>query len=353
MLFPYTYVPHQMDRMQEFIDFIFFEVWCKAPEAGDYDLDLFAANADLYEVMTAFHYSDTQVADFFAGHIQRIYELFADLSPENIRQWQAWYRANNDLEAVCANDPDVPRICYTDIQQIYPQLAEQLASFFKGLYDKLGTGALKKKIGHIDDHYTSFTTVNDVGTCPFCGISGLLGSEHDKRDAYDHYLPKAIYPFNAVNFHNLVPACHHCNSSYKGSKDPAGGEHRRKVFYPFSDQAHHIDLKVTLPHGDFSKLIPDDIKIEFGPEELAEEIATWKDVYGIEKRYKAKLSPHNDGKYWLEQALDEWPLHGENPELYLSLIKNRTKSRPYVESNFLKKAFLDACQRSGAMQEPL
>lgn len=29
MLFQYTYVPHQMEKMQAFIDFIFFEVWCR------------------------------------------------------------------------------------------------------------------------------------------------------------------------------------------------------------------------------------------------------------------------------------------------------------------------------------
>jgi hypothetical protein len=38
MLFSYTYVPHQMERMQEFIDFIFHEVWCKAPVSGPFGL---------------------------------------------------------------------------------------------------------------------------------------------------------------------------------------------------------------------------------------------------------------------------------------------------------------------------
>ena len=55
MLFPYTYVSHQMEKMQEFIDFIFYEVWCKAPGYGPFSLDLFLPNPDLYEVMNAFH----------------------------------------------------------------------------------------------------------------------------------------------------------------------------------------------------------------------------------------------------------------------------------------------------------
>ena len=53
MLFPYTYVPHQMEKMQTFIDFIFHEVWCKAPTSGPFGLDLFDANAELREMRQA------------------------------------------------------------------------------------------------------------------------------------------------------------------------------------------------------------------------------------------------------------------------------------------------------------
>jgi hypothetical protein len=66
MLFPYTYVPHQMEKMQKFIDFIFFEVWCKAPPNIPFGLDLFDAEPELREVMEAFFYSDAQGADFFS-----------------------------------------------------------------------------------------------------------------------------------------------------------------------------------------------------------------------------------------------------------------------------------------------
>lgn len=63
MLFPYTYVPHQMEKMQAFIDFIFHEVWCKAPASGPFGLHLFEANAELRDVMEAFYYSDAQGAE--------------------------------------------------------------------------------------------------------------------------------------------------------------------------------------------------------------------------------------------------------------------------------------------------
>lgn len=356
MLFPYTYVPHQMEKMQAFIDYIFHEVWCKAPMGGPFGLNLFDANAELREVMEAFYYSDAAGADFFYGHVERIYGLFSALTAAQISQFQQWYQGNNDLEKLCANDPMVHLARYADIGVNHNNLNQQLASFFKGLYSQslLDLAALRAKIGDIDDHYQAFVTANKADKCPFCGINNLQGEYHSKREAYDHYLPKVLYPFNSINFHNLVPACHHCNSSYKTSKDlahklkdPAGEAVRRKVFYPFSTAPHAIDLQVTLQHADIGKLEPADITMKFGPAALAEELNTWKDVYGIEERYKAKLCGENDGKYWLMQVLDEWKEDGRLPADYLKALKRQAIKNPYAECNFLKEAFLEGCEHTG------
>jgi hypothetical protein len=64
MLFPYTYVPHSMEKMQEFIEYIFFVVWCKAPAGQPFGFDLFNDKPDLKAVMEAFYYSDAKGADF-------------------------------------------------------------------------------------------------------------------------------------------------------------------------------------------------------------------------------------------------------------------------------------------------
>jgi hypothetical protein len=345
MLFPYTYVPHKMDKMQGFIDFIFHEVWCKAPTSSPFSLDLFVANAELHEVMMAFHYSDAEGAEFFLGHVERIHGLFEPLTPAQISQFKQWYEGNNDLEKVCANDPAVQLSRYSDISLIHKDLSSQLASFFKGLYSQslLGLAALKAKIGDIDEHYIAFTKINKGGKCPFCGMADLLGANHLPREAYDHYLPKTLYPFNSINFHNLVPACHHCNSSYKTSKDPShtpkdpmGGTKRRKVFYPFANSPHDIELQVNLNHSDIENLTTADITLHFGPEDFREEIETWKDVYDIEERYKAKFCGDNDGKYWLMQVMDEWREDGRQPADFLATLTRHTNSRPYADCNFLR-----------------
>lgn len=360
MLFPYTYVPHQMEKMQTFIDFIFHEVWCKAPIGLVFHPDLFEGSPDLKQVMAEFGFS-AQAADrgkAFYKDVKTIYVLFALLSPQEIDQFKQWYQGNNDLERVCANNPAAHLARYADIAVNHKDLADQLGTFFKGLYSQslLSLAALRTKIGDINDHYKTFVSTNKAGKCPFCGVNDLLGPNHIPREAYDHYLPKALYPFNSINFRNLVPACHHCNSSYKTSQDPAytpkdpvRAVQRRAVFYPYKTTPHAIELQVVLHQSDISKLTPVDITLEFGPAAINEEIDTWKDVYSIEERYKAKLCGENDGKYWLTQVLDEWKEDGRDPTEFMTTLARQAQKRPYADCNFLRKPFLDACKKIGLL----
>ena len=358
MLFPYTYVPHQMEKMQAFIDFIFHEVWCKAPVGLVFHPDLFAGNSDLKEVMSEFGFSAkaAERGKTFYKDVKEIYKLFAPLSAQEIDQLKRWYQGNNDLEKVCANDPATQLGRYADIAVNHKNLADQLGFFFKELYSQslLGLAALRKKIGDIDDHYQAFVQTNKAGKCPFCGINDLLGEYHSKREAYDHYLPKALYPFNSINFRNLVPACHHCNSSYKTSKDPAytpkdpaRAVHRRAVFYPYKTTPHSIQLQIDLQHSDIDKLTLADITLQFGPAAITQEIDTWKEVYDIEERYKSKLCTESDGKAWLTQVLDEWRELGKDPQDFLKTLAFNTERRPFTDCNFLKQPFLDAYRRKG------
>ncbi len=362
MLFPYTYVPHSMEKMQEFVDFIFYEVWCKAPAGQPFGFNLFNAMPDLKEVMEAFHYSDTRGADFFNSYVEKIYGLFATLGDSEIDQLKEWYEGNNNIEKLCDNDPAVAIARYDDLKKFNQGLAEPMAVFFKGLYSKelLNLAVLKEKIGEIDDHHTKFTTVNNHGKCPFCGINGTKGIYHSKREAYDHFLPKAKYPFNSINFYNLAPACHECNSTYKLSQDPlynpkdpllthTGG--RRKSFYPYQTVPYSIEIGIELNTRDWTNIKPDDVTLIAGPKTLKEELNTWLDVYGIEERYKAKCCGKNDGKGWIVQVLDEWKEDGRDPNDFLETLGRQAESRPYTNDNFLKKPFLEACSRSGLFKE--
>lgn len=349
MLFSYKFVPHQMDKMQEFIDFIFHEVWCRAPSGAPFSFDLFDAKPDLKVLVERFHYSDTKGADFFNGHVQRIYDHFAALVPAQIASFKQWHVANNDIEKACANDPATHLARYPDVLVISSQLCDELATFFKGLYsDVLGMAAVKDIIGDIDDRYEHFMAANRLGKCPFCGIGDIKGVHYTKRDAYDHYLPKAIYPFNSINFWNLVPTCHECNSTYKHAKDPLASQGAaRRAFYPYSSVNHRIDIEVELLKLDVDNLTTDDIRLHTGPPAISEEIATWMDLYGIAERYKAKLCRENDGKYWLTQVLEEGRAYAKPPTEILNCRLQQAQSHPYADCNFLRMPFLEECRRKG------
>jgi hypothetical protein len=362
MLFSYQYVPHKMEKMQGFIDFIFFEVWCKASRNKPFSLELFEHNTELYEVMQDFYFTcapkekPEPTAVKFYNQVQEIYISFSNLKPTQINKFKKWYKANNNIEKVCVNNPAFKVVRYADIETAYPELSKQLFSFFKGLYSQqlLGLSALREKVGEIDDHYHEFVKVNNLGKCPFCGISKMHGQYNTKREAYDHYLPKGLYPFNSINFHNLAPACQHCNSRYKLSQDPAftpkdpvRKRSRRKVFYPYSTSNYKIEITIDLSKPNIDNLNPSNIQLTFGPSAIKEEIESWKDIYSIEERFKAECCYPHGGKYWLEELRIQCDNYNIETDVALATVQQVSENNPFAESNFLKVAFLEGCHRIG------
>jgi len=358
MLFSYTYVPHSMETMQGYIDYIFHNVWCTA-RGNDYDIEaLFAGNNELRELIAELHTSEKKGADFFLTGLQQIFEDFKHLSNAQLNQLKQWFHSNNNIEQACAGDPAVTPATYAVVAGLSGALSAHLRAFFKNLYSQsfLSLKSIKDRIGEIDNHYHSFMETNKQGKCPFCGIQDVKGIYHSKREAYDHFLPKDKYPFNSINFHNLVPTCHECNSSYKLSIDPlfnttspllSNAGRQRKAFYPYSNNPHNIELEISLIASDWTHITPDDIQLNIGPNAIKEEIDTWLDVYGIDERYKAKCCGENDGKAWIVQILDEWKEDGRNPVDFLSTLERLAKRQPYCDDNFLKKPFLEACKNRG------
>jgi hypothetical protein len=206
--------------------------------------------------------------------------------------------------------------------------------------------AVTNRTAEIDSHYDAFVKANDEGKCPYCGYGDIKGQYNTKREAYDHFLPKGIYPFNSVNFRNLAPMCHECNSSYKLKKDPiVSNATRRKAFYSFATIASGISLEITFANSDIDQLCPANITLTVTAPGRDEEVGTWKDVFGIEERYKAKCCGNNDGKVWLSRVIDECENYGLTAKAMLEAELRVAENKPWSDSNFLKKPFLLACQK--------
>lgn len=71
-----------------------------------------------------------------------------------------------------------------------------------------------------------FVRLKGMKVCPYCGAQYLKQFRDVKgrfiKPQLDHYLPKSHYPFLALNFFNLFPACKDCNmlDCGKGEKSP-------------------------------------------------------------------------------------------------------------------------------------
>lgn len=98
---------------------------------------------------------------------------------------------------------------------------------------------------------------------------------------------------------------------------------------------------------DISTLDPGQIDLEVVAPGREEEVEAWKDVFGIEERYKAKLCGVNDGKAWLVQVYEEAASVSLTPAEMLAAKAKAAEAQPFVDANFLKMPFLKACQDAG------
>jgi hypothetical protein len=346
MLFNYRYVTHNIEKFQSWLDHLVKNVWCR--NSGRFSLDLL--HPDLKDAVEEIAKDKRIKKDYLAGPIRKIDGLIqGQLSAAQRAQLSTWYDNNNDVEALCGNDPQKAPGTYVDIGAINADLAKELKELCDSLFTEvIQLQAVTSRTAKIDAHYDAFVRENVENKCPYCGYGDIKGQYNSKREAYDHFLPKHTYPFNSVNFKNLAPMCHECNSSYKLQKDPVqhlNGGRRRKAFYSYATIASGIAIDLTLATSDIDKLCPSDIILTVTAPGRDEEVESWMEVFGIEERYKAKCCGKNDGMVWLTSVIEESENCGLTPQEMLKAKIRVAENKPWNDCNFLKKPFLLACQK--------
>jgi hypothetical protein len=167
-----------------------------------------------------------------------------------------------------------------------------LKELFVDLYDQVLDGTHFRSNIHstLQEHFDQFSNANeDITLCPVCGIGELKKAQDEFRDQYDHYLPKALYPFSSVNFSNLVPYCMECNSLIgKGKKDTIAVS-TGKLFYPYDATHKGIALKIEVEKDEpeIDHIVWQLIFITSDNRE--QEIESWKRIYSIEMRYQGYI----------------------------------------------------------------
>ncbi|MDX3960517.1 hypothetical protein Q6A78_08920, partial [Aliarcobacter skirrowii] len=90
-----------------------------------------------------------------------------------------------------------------------------------------------------------FVELLDLKTCPYCNRNYISVIEkndlNDKqtRSELDHFHPKSIYPFLAINYYNLIPSCSTCNK-LKSNDDSL------KLLHPYDDNINKINITYWL-----------------------------------------------------------------------------------------------------------
>jgi len=348
MLFSYNYVDHPLAEIQSWIDYLFVEVWCK-PQ-GDFSIEKLDNCPELRRMVLAIYHDERITTDYLYGPIERIYNCFSALSQDERDELEVRYRDNNCIGDLCSNAAHCNPTHYKDLAHFDGAFIDDLKNLFISFFENIiGLSVVKSSLGTLVNHYNHFHRHNaEHGVCPYCALIEIQDDHDDTREAYDHYLPKSKYPFNAINFHNLSPMCHRCNSTCKSNKDPLHKNGvRRKAFYPYAGIDTDISVSVSLEGFDMDHLSPTDIVIEIASDAFPEELDTWEDLFSIKARYNEKLRNRNSAKVWYTEIMDFHKKAKMSAHEYYELQAETAAATPFQNANFLKIPFLDACAEKG------
>ena len=341
MLFAYKLFTHDIEKLQTFLEHTVLDVWCNADSAIPFSIDLLDQDYRvLYEKRYKLH-----------KDIEKIYNLFVPLTSTQKDFIRRTFNNNNQIEELCSNG--IEPIFYKDIAR---EVSEELSKTLKGFNNYLYLFLDNKKAAFVKN-YTSATIYYKqivkqlpASQCPFCGISRIKSERISRRDAYDHYIPKSLLPFTAINVKNLAPMCKDCNESWKRDRNPINTNKdsgdNRKAFYPFCDDLPEIEIYL-----DNLSLDPIDenehhIEMRYECRGYEDEVSTWRELFNIDERYDDVV--RNDCKAWLEEVrmLGDRDRTESLEKTEYMLKKEENK---FIENNFLTIPFLKACDEIGLL----
>ena len=104
--------------------------------------------------------------------------------------------------------------------------------------------------GNNKQNYSAYNFVEnlDLDTCPYCNRNYTFVVRKGKlRPEIDHFYPKTIYPYLAVNFFNLIPSCQTCNKTKSNDMnfDWLNPYDIQKNSFKFTYQPNNIDFAIV------------------------------------------------------------------------------------------------------------
>ena len=279
--------------------------------------------------------------------LEELFQAYKKLTGEQQQEVMAAIRDTNRVADLCENNSGLKAVCLKKFPAAFQQP-------LKNLFIHLWENALRSP--KFNDHFSTgledfidkFIAENkSIEVCPFCALECFYNLQGQSRREIDHWLCKEQYPYLAVNFDNLVPIGHDCNTSpAKGNKDVLASlvKHQR-AYYPYCKHdgilvafnfLNEPTLTNDIEKGDWELVIkPNDPK----DDDLVE---SWKKLFNIQQRYESAI---NDKvfKLWEGKYMKRFPEGCKNIEEFRdNLLKfKETFYKDEQPLTLLYWAFLD------------
>lgn len=247
--------------------------------------------------------------------------------------------AKEHYESLKGKLTEFPEDCKYSLEEVLVAKPEKLDEIANWVKDKTADYAF------IIKKYENFTTKKkeydaydlakklNVNVCPYCNINStytVIKTNNEKitRPEFDHFYDKATYPILALSFYNLIPSCHICNSTLKGTEKFSNKTHINPYVDSFNEVAKfHLKIeKSTFYHS------IDGFKLELKSEDkrAKKQIDTFKldDLYQNHKDIVLELIQKN--AIYNESYLDELMYQYEG-----TLFKNREDLQRLISGGYI------------------
>lgn len=342
MIKSYNYSYSKIQRVQSFVNHVMLDVVFNAKNIS---ATSFSSSLVLpkYQILI-----DEINIDYILNPLSEAFLICKNLNSKQIKLLKTAVHNNNKIRELC--NGDIQPVKYEQIEAMDKNLKKAIKLFCDCLYDHcIKLAPFYNSYEDISVYYK--TIVKRSSVCRCCGINKVLTQFHTHRSALDHYLPRKHYPFNSLNFKNLIPICDICNGKYKLSEDTLyitsnkgkkdESKRRTLAFYPYSTISQDINIDITFHKNFDASIEPSDIEIEISCDGNDEKVASWDRIFGIKENYKA------------ECCTDEMRMHYE--EQYIAMMNRGISHNEYIDDlgrnkygdvNFLKIPFLQGIIKS-------
>jgi len=341
MIKPYNFSYSKIQKVQSFVNHVMLDVIFNAKNIADATFNSTLVLPKYRNLIDGIN------NDYVLTPLSEAYIICKTLNRTQIKLLKTAVHNNNKIRELC--NCDIQPVKYDQIEAINVNLKKAIKTFCDCLYDQcIKLAPFYTVYEDINAYYK--TVVKKSSVCKCCGINKVLTQFHTHRSALDHYLPRKHYPFNSLNFKNLIPICDICNGKYKLSEDTLyitnnkGKKNESKTrtvaFYPYSRTTHDIEIDITFTKAFDSTIEPKDIEIDLTSVGNNDKVTSWDRIFGIKENFKAECCTDEMRMYYEEQYIADMNF-GKTHVQYIDILE-RNK---YGDMNFLKIPFLEAINK--------